>query len=434
MSGGLPRRFLNLLLNPWVILVSILAGGLIGWFSPPTAAYLAPFGDLYISLLQMCVIPILVTAVISSLTRLFITGGASEYLTRLFIAILVGLLLASAIGIAVGQVGRPGSGLKRSAQATLGTMISDYELTTSEAETQQQATGLFYFFQEMIPDNIFASLSQGERLSVLFFSIIVGIALGSVGAVTAQPVLAIFEAFYETFIKITGWLMYVLPLGLLCLAAGQIADLGVAILGAMLKLILLLYGGVLLLVVIYTLAIWLKVGGRLTKALLALRETLVVAIGTSSSFAAIPSALRGLKGELGIHKEAADLVLPLGITINPPGSVFHFALATLFIADIYRVELGIEQYVLILIGAVFAGIAASGAPGVAALSMIAIILQPLGLPVDVAIILLAAIDPIVDPMLTVVNVHANCATTVMVAKPSNTHRPTFDVAEAAPGD
>jgi Na+/H+-dicarboxylate symporter len=415
------KRFLDLMLNPWVIVGGIVIGGLIGWYSPDFAAQIAPFGDLYISLLQMCVVPILLTAVISSLSRLFISGAATSYIGRLLITLILGLMLASAIGMLVGTIGAPGSGLQQSAQATLGTMISDSELASGQPLAEREQAGLFTFFDAMIPDNIFASLSQGERLSVLFFSIVVGVALGSVKAESVQPALAIFEAFYETFIKIIGWLMYALPVGLLCLAASQISQLGIEILGAMVKLVLLIYLCALLLMVIYSLAIWLRVGGGFLRTFLALRETLVVAIGTSSSFAAIPSALRGLKEELKINKDVTDLVLPLGITLNPPGSVFHFAISALFIADLYRVELGLDQYVLIFIGAALAGIAASGAPGVAALSMIAIILQPLGLPVDVAVILLAAIDPIIDPVLTMVNVYANCAMTVLVAKKEAPH-------------
>lgn len=409
------KRLLNFLLNPWVIFAGIVLGGLLGWYSPTVASYIAPLGSLYSSLLQMCVIPILLTAVISSLSRLFIAGGATNSIARLFFSIALGLMFASGMGILMGTLGNPGSGLQQSAQATLGTIIFEKEIAASGQDSAIEQSGLLTFLEAMIPDNIFASLSQGEQLAVLFFSMIVGVALGSIGAGMAQPVLIILEALYETFIRITSWLMYVLPLGLLCLAAGQISQLGIEILGAVLKLVCLIYLCALLLTIVYGLVIWLRVGGKPARSLRALRETMVVAIGTASSFAAIPSAMRGLKEGLHVNKDITDLVLPLGITLNPPGSVCHFALSTLFISELYGVELGINQYVIIFVGSILAGVGASGAPGIAALSMIAIILQPLGLPVDVALILLAAIDPIVDPILTAVNVHANCATTVLVA-------------------
>jgi proton glutamate symport protein len=419
MAESAMKRVGEFLLSPWMVFGGMVAGGLIGWYLPEVATQISPLGELYLRILQMSVIPILLTAVIGGLTRLFISGAATHYISHLLSTIVFGLLVASLIGILVGQIGMPGSNLQQSAQATLGTTISTTEFNAAQDIQMHGEVGIVSFFVTMIPDNIFAALTQDNRLSIVFFSIIVGVALGSLGAQMAGPALASLDAFYETFIAITRWLMYALPFGLLCLTAGHIAGLGFEIIGAMFKLLMLMGVGALLLIVIQTVVIWLKVGGNIFDSFSALRETLIVALGTASSFTAIPSALRGLKESLKIDKDTVDLVLPLGITINPPGSVFHFSLSALFIAQLYATQLSMDQYILIFLGAAMAGIAASGAPGVAALSMIAIVLQPLGLPASVAIILLAAIDPIVDPILTVVNVHANCATTVLVASNKN---------------
>lgn len=418
------KQLLNLALNPWLVIGGIVAGAFLGWHFPQLGAQIAPLGSLYSSLLQMCVIPILLTAVIGSISRLFIHGGAQNYILRLFGLITAGLVVASLVGIAAGLLWHPGANLAPSARATLGTLISDYEFSLSTGpavETSQ--VGLLLFFDQMIPDNIFFSLSQGERLSVLFFSIVVGVALGSIGKRKAGPVLAVLEALYETFLTITSWLMYLLPLGLFCLAAGQIAQIGLNIVGAVLKLVMLVYFCCLILLAIYSLLMWLRLRGNPLHTLEALRESMVVALGTANSFAAIPSAMRGLQDKLGINKTVTDLVLPLGITLNPPGSVCHFALSTIFIADIYGTHLDPGDYVVIFLGAILAGIAASGAPGAVALAMISIILQPLGLPVDVALILLIGIDPLVDPIITLVNVQANCATTILMDAPQPLAQP-----------
>ncbi|MGB3203032.1 MAG: dicarboxylate/amino acid:cation symporter [Nodosilinea sp.] len=418
------KQLLNLALNPWLVIGGIVAGALVGWHFPHLGAQIAPLGSLYSSLLQMCVIPILLTDVIGSISRLFIHGGAQNYILRLFGLIVAGVVVASLVGIVVGLLWHPGAHLSPSARATLGTLISDYEfsLSTNPAVENSQV-GLLLFFDQMIPDNIFFSLSQGERLSVLFFSIVVGVALGSIGKRKASPVLAVLEALYETFLKITSWLMYLLPIGLFCLAAGQIAQIGLTIVGAVLKLVILVYFCCLILLAIYSLLMWLRLRGNPLHTLEALRESMVVALGTANSFAAIPSALRGLQDKLGVNKTVTDLVLPLGITLNPPGSVCHFALSAIFIADIYGALLEPGDYVVIFLGAILAGIAASGAPGVVALAMISIILQPLGLPVDVALILLIGIDPLVDPVITLVNVQANCATTVLMDTPQPLAQP-----------
>ena len=197
-------------------------------------------------------------------------------------------------------------------------------------------------------------------------------------------------------------------------AGSQISSIGIEVLVAMTTLVLLLYAGAVALIVLYTVLIWLRVGGSYWRSVGALKEAMFVAFGTSSSFAAIPAALRGLKDGLKLDRSVVDLAMPLGITLNPPGSVFHFAIATLFLSNLYGIHLDVGQMIFVVLGAMLAGVAASGAPGIAALTMISIILVPLGLPVEVAIILLVAIDPIVDPILTVVNVVGNAAMTALL--------------------
>ena len=262
------------------------------------------------------------------------------------------------------------------------------------------------------------ALTSGNKLAILFFAIFLGIGLSSVGKTKGDSAIVIFEIFYSTFIKIIEWLMYALPLGLFCLAYGQCASVGVGTLVAMLRFVALIYIGAISLIVFYSIIIWLVVGGSYWRSVSKLRESMFVPLGTASGFAAVPAALRGLKEGLKHDKNIVDLVLPLGITLNPPGTVFHFAISTLFLAKIYGVDLSMLQIGFVLVASVLAGVAASGAPGVAALSMISIILVPLGLPVEVAVVLLVAIDPIVDPILTVLNVQSNSALTSLVVRAS----------------
>jgi Na+/H+-dicarboxylate symporter len=126
--------------------------------------------------------------------------------------------------------------------------------------------------------------------------------------------------------------------------------------------------------------------------------------------------LRCLQNNLHIPKGTTNLVIPLGININPQGSVMYFALAVILISQIYNVPFGLQGFLIALIGSILAGMGATGVPGAGALSMLALILGPLGLPAQTAIILLIAIDPIIDPVLTVTTVYGNCAATVLAAE------------------
>lgn len=420
MTEGMGSFLGRLLLHPLSVFVGLLAGGFYGWFDRGATPFIEPAGQLYLRLLQMCVIPLLFAAVVMSLGRLFANGSARRHVGRLAGLVVAGVFLAAAFGLLLGAWGDPGAELQQQARRVIGEMVFRAETAASIGG----AANISEIAIAIVPDNIFFALSSGNMLAILFFAVLFGIALGSIGSQAAERALDLFESVYETLVRIIGWLVYALPLGLFCLAYSQVSNLGVQFLISMAGLVLLIYGGCLALVILYFVVIWSRLGGNVLRPVAALRESLFIALGTSSSFAAVPAALRGLKQGLGLDRNVVDLVMPLGVTLNPPGSVFHFAIATVFIANLYGVDLRPDQYLFVLVASVLAGIAAAGAPGVAALSMISIILAPLGLPVEVAIIVLIAIDPIVDPALTAVNLQANAATTVLLGSaPAETAAP-----------
>ncbi|MEY3786839.1 MAG: hypothetical protein RLZ75_1046, partial [Pseudomonadota bacterium] len=201
----------------------------------------------------------------------------------------------------------------------------------------------------------------------------------------------------------------------------EIAKIGLEIVWATTKLITLIYIACIGSLFIYSLMMWWKLKHKFSYAqiLIGLRQPLLVALGTASSFATIPAALNALKNNLQADKNICDLVIPLGMTINPPASVLQFAISSLFIAQIYGMELGFNELTIIFVGSILAGLASSSTPSIVGLSMIAMILDPLGLPSGVAIILLVAIDPVIDPIITALNVQANCTLGVIMSNTDN---------------
>lgn len=411
------------LLSPWLIFIGVFSGAVIGIFDKELANQLLPAGTLYLRLLQMLVLPMLMTAVISGLGNLFVSGIKKSQLTRLIGFLFTGLIIASCIGLLFGVLGHPGDGLQHEAQVTLGKTIHQSE-HSAVIETQAQPPSMFTYIQAMIPENIFSSLGKGDTLAILFFSILTGVSMGMVNTEASKTALVVVNAFYNIFLYIIGWMMHLLPFGLLCLFAGQIAHVGMDIVWATAKLIQYIYISCIATMIVYSLIIWWKLKHRLSylETLAGLRQPLVVALGTASSFATIPSALGALKDNLKVDENVSDLVIPLGMTINPPASVLQFAISSIFIAQIYGTALGFDQLIMVLVGAILAGLASSSAPSMVALSMIAMILDPLGLPSSVAIILLIAIDPVVDPIITVLNVQANCALAVTLSETDTTSK------------
>jgi proton glutamate symport protein len=415
MTDLLFKRLPPLLLHPLTVMAGLVLGGVYGWFDRGQTPMIDLAGDLYLRMLQMCVIPLVFTAVVTSLGKLFVSGTASRYLARLVLIVVVGLLIASGLGILIGLWGAPGAEIHQDARQVIGNAVFSAEAMATPAGGDGSQTFVDIALG-IVPENIFVALSTGNMLAILFFAIMFGVALGSIEAEKSERAIATFESFYETFITIIGWMMYALPIGLFCLAYGQFASIGLPVLVALAKLVAYIYVGCIILVALSMIVIWMCVGGSFWASLRSQREALFIAFGTASGLATLPAAMRGLKDGLKIDRKVVDLVMPLGITLNPPGSVFHFSIATVFLANLYGVNLDAGQIAFVLIASCLAGMAATGAPGIAALSCMSLILVPLGLPVEVAIILLAAVDPIIDPAVTVVSVQANSASAAILGR------------------
>lgn len=405
----------KVLLHPLSVVAGIMAGVAIGVYNKPLAAFLAKPGDIYLGLLQMCVLPLMISAIILSVGRLLQSRDAGRYVTKLFLVFVAGMVLASAAGLAVGLAGHPGLGLDKNQKVLLGKEIARAE--RGEAHPSDGVRkDLWYFLSDMIPRNVFRSISEGRNLPVLFFCLVIGVALGVLRTANSNIALSIADASYEALLKIVAWLMYGMPFGLCFLLADQIARIGTEVLMALGRLLVLIHVAAFILLAVYILIIWLKSRRPLLESLAALRRPFIVAVGTSSSFAALPFALEGLTRRLKFEKDTVDLIIPLGFTLNPQGNIVCFSLMAVFMAQLYGVALSYGDLAGILFVSIMAGVAASSAPGIAALSMLALVLEPFSIPATVGVILITAINPVIDPILTAVNVYGNCATASMVAK------------------
>jgi Na+/H+-dicarboxylate symporter len=145
-----------------------------------------------------------------------------------------------------------------------------------------------------------------------------------------------------------------------------------------------------------------------------LRAPLFTAFGSGSSVATLPSALQVCEGGLGLRQQTAQMVLPLGVTLYPVGNVLHVVVASLFVLQLYDLPLSLQAGLVVAVGGILVACAMSSAPGVASMTLLAMLLSPFGVPVEVAVVLLVALDPILDPILTTVNVLGNITAASMM--------------------
>jgi Na+/H+-dicarboxylate symporter len=406
--------------SPWAILISSLLGAFIGTQQPQVAAWIAPFGTLYLGLLKMCVLPILLSAITNSLGRLMQSHDARQYVQRILVVFPLSLLGVSAIAVVIAAIAGPGRNLTADTLQTLGVLVNqsgvDLEMALSGPLPAASTIGVTTLVDSVVPDNIFAALSEDQTLKVLMFAMIFGVSLGLVKAPTTAALFDTLDSLYRSFNQVIHWLTYLLPFGLCSLLADQLSQVGVEVLLSMVDFVVAAIATFALIYLICTLIIWRRSGVGLWPTVLALKDPTILSLATSSSLACLPAAITSLSENLKFNAQTTNLVTPLAITLCRFGSVIYFASATLFVMQLYQRDLGLASLGIVIVGSILAGMATSGVTGILTLTMLGLVLDPLKLPLEAVLVLFIAIDPLMDPFRTLGIVHTGMAATALVAE------------------
>ncbi len=421
-NTGKRNPIASLLTSPWSILVSVGIAVFIGIKFKDVAAILRPFGQMYLYMIEMTVIPIIISAVISSVAGLAKSSGIRAFLFRMIVVFIVMLAGVAVIGTVAGIIGNPGAGLDEQTRNTLGSIVKtqqseyapDLELSLKSPIERVKQTNIVDFLVQMVPRNIFAALTSGRALELIFFSIIFGIAIGVLSAKHGGSLIEVFDGLFKAFQKIISWLMLLLPFGLICLLSFQIASTGFSILRAMIKFILIFFAAGAAVFLADLIIIWRRSRMPLGRVLKSLLDPIVISLVTRSSFATLPSAIKSLSQELGYYERSTNLFFSLGTTLGRFGNILYFSIAAIFVAQLYGAELGITQYGILTLGSLLAGMATAGASGIATLNLMSIVLTPLSLPFEAVLIIFIAIDTIADPMRTMLIVLTNMAANTLI--------------------
>ncbi|MBQ2548161.1 MAG: cation:dicarboxylase symporter family transporter [Treponema sp.] len=413
----------KILKNPITILIAVILGILFGFYEKNIALSWGIIGDVYLNLFQMTVIPILVTSIVASLAMLMKDANARSHITKILLAFMLMLMATAVFGTLAGMLSRPGKDLGEQTTAVLDQIIKtssdnskdEISLYDPSSDTSTSKSSLGDFFANIVPSNIFKSFSNGSILQLVFFSIIFGVAIGFLSESSSLRLINGVVSLKESFQKLINWTMYGLPIGLVFLMGKQIAQVGVEILLAMVKFIVVFYAVGLAAMLVCTIIIWIRSGIKNPFTVLKkVMDPIIICFATRNSFASLPSSVTALKN-LGLSENTVDLVFPLGVTILRFGNIMYFALAACFVAQIYDAALSLPAMLLIVVGSLLAGTATAGASGLLTLPMISLILDPLGLPVESILVVFMAIDSLIDPMRTLLIVYINIATTAIVA-------------------
>lgn len=387
-----------------VALILGIAAGLLlgpegGLVSAETArwlgAWLALPGQLFLGLIAMVLAPLVFASIIGGLTG----SGSGEALQRIGLRfagfVLATTFAAAAIGITLATLFRPGSGLVGSLALAPAPAVPDGEPAVFDLGKAPE------IISSIVPNNPTASIVQGDLMAIVVLALLVGIAATQVTRERIAPFLAVLDALLSICMTIVKWAMFLAPLAVFGMMAQLVMRIGLDTLIGVSAYVGTVLLGLLLLFLLYLviLALFTQIGPItfFKKA----GETLLLAFSTSSSSAVMPSTVQSAK-KLGVPREVANLVAPLGATMNMAGTALYQSIAILFLAQMSGIELSSGQIVLMTVTLVASSIGAPGTPGVS-IAILVSVAAGFGIPAD-GMVIVMGVDRLLDMSRTTVNV------------------------------
>ena len=387
------------------ILLGMIFGAAAGIFFGSEIGEIKPLGTAFIRAIQMIVVPLVLASLITGTASLGDISKMKRIGSKTLAYYLISTAVAITIGLVLANLLQPGSGMDAGVKARL--LESYSQEASSKLTVAQNPISVVDTFLNMIPKNPFEALSGASMLQIIFFSIITGIALTLIPKEKAQPVIAFFDGVNDAMIKIVLLVIETAPYGVLALIAEAVGSFGVDILVSLLKYTVVTALGLLILLVRSL------TGMSPLKFARGIRLAQLTAFSTSSSGATLPVTMEVCEERVGVSKEIASFVLPLGATVNMDGTALYQGVAAVFIAQVYGIPLDLGAQLTIVLTATLASIGTAAAPGVGIL-MLVIVLQQAGIPLE-GIALILAVDRILDMIRTTVNVTSDATASTIIA-------------------
>ena len=391
------------------ILIGLVLGvavGAIFYGNENVSTYLQPIGDIFLNLIKMIVVPIIVSTLIigvagtGDMKKLGRLGGKTliyfEVITT--IAIVVGILAAN--------VFQPGVGVNMNELEQ--TDITKYVDTAEEQETRST----FQIIVDIVPKNVINAMAEGDMLAIIFFSVLFGLGVAAIGE-RGKPVLAFFQGVADAMFWVTNLVMKFAPFGVFALIGVTVSKFGVASLIPLGKLALLVYGAMIFFVLV-VLGITAKIFGfNMFHIIKVIRGELLLAFSTSSSETVLPKLIDKTE-QMGAPRDIVSFVIPTGYSFNLDGSTLYQAIAAIFIAQMYGIDLTLMEQITLVLVLMITSKGIAGVPGVSFVVLLAT-LGTVGIPLE-GLAFIAGIDRILDMARTAVNVCGNTLSALVMAK------------------
>lgn len=384
------------------VIIGLVLGVILGITLKEQTVYIKPFGDLFIRLIKMVIVPLIFFAIVSGITSVQDSKILGRIGVKASIAYIVTTLFAITIGLTVGAVLKPGSG-------TVLNFANDSNQVDLEGTTFHKISEALL---GIIPENIIDSMAQGTVLQVVFFALFTGIVLNTLDKESSKKLSGVFKLLANMVFKMVHYIVQLSPLAACALTAWVVGTHGASVLNGLVKLILCAYlaFGVQYLVFGLMIYVWTKLSPKpfFKKSI----EYQAIAFSTSSSKAALPTTIDVCRNKMGVSEVSSSFVLPLGASINMDGIAIYISMCALFFAQALGKDLGWTDYGCIMLTGTLGSIGGAGIPS-GTIVMLPMVLGSIGLPIE-GIALIAGIDRIIDIMRTTISITGDAAVALCV--------------------
>ncbi len=407
----------------WKILVGMVLGVLVGVLMTTIDGgkeiiqdWVKPFGRIFINVLKMIAIPLILAALIKGVSDLKDISKLSKMGGRTITIYIITTVIAVSIGLLLVNIIKPGNSITETTRVE---MVENYgESTTKykESAKMQKESGPLQALEDLVPQNIFAAATSNRNmLQVIFFAVFFGIGLILIPEEKGKTVKGFFDGFNEVILKMVDLIMLAAPYGVFALLAALAVespsiDLFIALGWYALTVVL----GLMVMIIFYNILVVVYTKKKPRFFMNAMSPAQLLGFSTSSSAATLPVTMERVIEHIGVEEEVANFVLPIGATINMDGTSLYQAVAAVFIAQAFGMDLTLGTQLGIIATATLASIGSAAVPG-AGMVMLVGVLGYAGIP-EAGLALIFAVDRPLDMCRTIVNVTGDATVSMLVAK------------------
>ncbi|CAN7636876.1 cation:dicarboxylase symporter family transporter [Peribacillus frigoritolerans] len=391
------------------IFIGLILGIIVGaifYGNESAQSFLQPFGDIFLRMIKMIVVPIIVSSLIVAVAGVGDLKAVGKLGAKSLSYFVVVTMIAIAIGLISANIIQPGAGVNMNNLEQ--TDISTYVDT---AETKQHESFVDTLVH-IVPSNPVKAMVEGDMLAIIFFSVLFGLSIAAIGE-KGKPVFRFFQGVAEGMFYLTNMVMKFAPIGVFALIGVTISKFGLESLIPLGKLALSVYGTMIFFVIVILGLIAKFVGFNIFTLIKLLKEELILAFSTASSEAVLPKIMEKME-KAGCPKHIATFVIPTGYSFNLDGSTLYQALAAIFIAQMYGIDLSMYEQITLMLVLMITSKGIAGVPGVSFVVLLAT-LGTVGIPIE-GLAFIAGIDRILDMGRTVVNVIGNSLAAIVISK------------------